>query len=346
MSTHSQQAVDWFLRLRSEGCTEADRAAFQSWLSADPDHRKEFTEVRSMWGGMDKVLARPFPELEACLALPPRPASSLAGGLTSLGRWLTWSPANQFIPALLALVLVAGGWWLWEALSVQTAIYETAVGEQKTVTLADGSRLDLNTGTRVTTAFSSRRRSIELLQGEAAFTVVHQSDRSFTVSAGGRHILDIGTQFVVHQHQNRIDVTVTQGSVLISRDEKAGSSSSGESVVLEAGHRLRYVVGGQDDGGVIALDPTESHRSTAWRDGKLIFSGVRLAEAVQEVNRYWPGQIVIDAPNLADVKVQGVFNVRQLDQFFTTLPRILPVEVSRRSPQYILITARHSGSSN
>jgi transmembrane sensor len=73
---------------------------------------------------------------------------------------------------------------------------------------------------------------------------------------------------------------------------------------------------------------------------------MRLADAIHEVNRYWPGRIIVDAPALADIKVQGTFNVHQLDQFFTTLPRILPLEITHASPQQILITARGSTGHN
>lgn len=338
MSILSKQAVDWFLRMRSAHCTLDDRAAFHAWLSADPEHQKEFTAVSSMWGAMDKVLATPFPELDACLALPPR--RRISDYLRRAGRIVTWSPLQSWAPGLVVLLVVAGSWWLWQTFHVHTTIYETAVGEQKTIVLEDGSQLELNTGTRITAGFSSRTRSIELQQGEAAFTVVHEATRPFEVTAGGRHILDIGTQFDVRQSEGHVDVVVTQGSVLIS-NEPTHANSAAKGILLTAGHRVRYALNGPEEP-VIALNPDESHRLGAWRNGKLIFSGMRLAEAIQEVNRYWSGQIIVDAPALADIKVQGTFNVHQLDQFFTSLPRIVPIEISRPSPHQVRITARQS----
>lgn len=338
MNSCSQQAVDWFLRLRSVQCTEADRAAFSTWLSSDPHHRTEFAEVTSMWTGMDKVLAAPFPELEAALALPPESTPSPASSLQADARSLSWFFADRWIPAALVLCLAIGGWW-WYGMRTETYSYATNVGEQKTVTLADGSRLDLNTATQVTATFSARRRAVDLRQGEVAVTVAHQADRPFSMTAGGGTILDIGTQFIVRQQPDRTDVAVLQGAVLVEVSPDLETESRAP-VRVNAGQRYHYRRDGLDNGPVLSLDNADAQRVAAWREGKLVLTGVSLAEAVREVNRYWPGQIVFDAPNLAAVTMQGVFNISQLDQFFTTLPRILPVEIVRRTPDQLLIIAR------
>src|SRR5690606_20728867 len=125
------------------------------------------------------------------------------------------------VPAVAAalaasLVIALGGvWWLTEV----RGAYATRPGEQKVATLKDGSRIALNTDTRLDVRFDAGRRRIRLDRGEAMFEVAHDADRPFVVVAGDTRVQALGTVFIVRRTGDDVVVTLVKGRVAVVRDD-------------------------------------------------------------------------------------------------------------------------------
>lgn len=310
-----REALRWFLRLRAPDCTPGERQAFEQWLGRHPAHAREYESVQMLWDRMDVLNTHPLPEFDDLLRGRASPHS-------------LWNPA-ALLPFTLAvtamLVLVIGGAWWWKEMQTTVTPYQTAVGETHTVTLADGTVMEINTRTSLTVSLSSQERRIHLEEGEIYLTVVHEEELPFIVSTKGGRIRDIGTRFSVHSQEDRSVVAVAEDEVQITLQSERPGSIDGRIRHLQAGERIVYT------NGEIWSDVERINTClvAAWRQGKLIFEGIALQEAIQEVKRYWPEQIILAGPELADIKVKGIFDIKNLSGFFLALPQILPVQVTQ-----------------
>lgn len=173
----------------------------------------------------------------------------------------------------------------------------TAVGEQRILTLEDGSRVTLNTATRVVVKFSERERRVELKSGEALFEVARQAARPFVVAAGERKIRALGTSFLVRRDSQYLAVTLMEGKVAVTLADAAEDGTT-----LAPGERLTLT--GRSPA---VLDKPALDKVTAWRQGKVVFDGLRLREAIAEMNRYGTAKLAIGNPRAQDLRISGVF---------------------------------------
>lgn len=219
--------------------------------------------------------------------------------------------------AVMAAV-VAYGWWS------RPVEHRTARGEQRLVRLDDGSRVRLNTATRVRLHRDGDR--VELVSGEAFFAVRPRESRTFEVDAG-RTIRVLGTRFNVRRERGCLSVVVQEGRVAI-RDREGDASSAW---VLHAGGVARYPA---RCGGVApASDAAELARVEGWLAGRVEFDGAPLEEVARELSRYTPRPLHVAAPQLADLRLSGVFHVDRLDDERSlrfALENSLPVRLARR----------------
>lgn len=218
----------------------------------------------------------------------------------------------------IAMAVVAYGWWS------RPVEHRTARGEQRLVRLDDGSRVHLNTATRV--RLHRGRDRVELVSGEAFFAVRPRQDRTFEVDAG-RTIRVLGTRFNVRRESGCLTVVVQEGRVAI-RDREGDASSAR---VLHAGGVARYPArcGGVDP----ASDAAELARVEGWLAGRVEFDGAPLEEVARELSRYTPWPLHVTSPRLADLRLSGVFHVDRLDDVRSlrfALENSLPVRLARR----------------
>lgn len=312
----ADEALQWFVLLRSGDATESDHGQFQTWLDRDATRREEFEKLSRLWSDLDAtkpLLRDELASLEgAWRAATPR----LQSGERRRWNIRRWS----MVLASLLVLLIAGGWWI--VTSVELTEYHTAQGERRTVTFDDGSMMTMNSGTVVTTHFSGSRRAVVLREGEALFAVSHVTGRPFEVTAGNRVVRDVGTRFVVRRHDERVTVTVVEGVVEVSGSAEAASKEPWQ--LLREGEQLSYTERG-------ALSPVKTvslTAVTAWVTGKVIFEERPLSEALQELGRYHPGEIRLLDPAIGHLKLSGVFDVNDRDGFLKALERAVPVTVS------------------
>lgn len=222
------------------------------------------------------------------------------------------------------VVLGAGGAYLAQQDTVSHALsYATAFGEQKTVTLPDGSEVHMNVSTELVLHYQAHRRQLTLLKGEATFAVRTDKNRPFIVDAGQVQVEVTGTVFNVRRHaQGNVDVAVTEGSVNVSSgpwwNRKQASLTPG---MLAQGSEEQ----------AMSVQRTDVAARTAWRQGKVVFRDQTLDEVVQEMNRYLPEPIELMDEKLKRLRMAGVFNIDDAQGFLLALQEQLPVTVVSRS---------------
>jgi transmembrane sensor len=304
----AEEAARWVARLQSSDATEFDRRDFARWLERDPAHQTAFDEFKDLWSDLKDV---PIPADR--LKKLRRTRRSIIGNGIAVG-----------LIAVLSATLYRGG-----AFDRMRADYYTSVGEVRSVTLADGTRVDLNTDTAIAVRYTAGERRIELLRGEAFFDVVHDTARPFVVADDALEARDIGTQYSVRTAGNGAlgDVRVEEGIV-----EVVGR---GGRVVLNADD-----VASLTSLGNLAVTKADVASDTAWRTGKLVFSGQPLREVLATLERYRYGRIVVLDSRAANQKVSGIFDLRDTDQALQVLQDNLPVSVTHLTGMMVVVRSR------
>jgi transmembrane sensor len=272
-------------------------------------------------------------EAEQHTAKPALPAHASR----SAKRWI-WAVA-----ASIALVAIGSGVLTYRYLAIQR--YATGVGEQRDVLLSDGSRMTLNTNTTVSVRYSDARRYLVLEHGEALFSVAHNAARPFDVAAAGTLTRALGTEFNVDMRGTKVTVSVLEGAVQVSTplrtaasEPHSGSADIGRThaAAVAKGQALEFRAKEQ----VLVQEEADLDRIGAWRTRRLEFSNTRLAEAVEEFNRYSSTQVVIGTQGLAERRVSGVFRIGDAEGFLFSLREALHIEAHEAAGEVVLIETR------
>lgn len=321
-----RDAADWHARLAAPDAGVADWEAFTAWLEADPKRRDAYTRMEllaaEIEAGRDAlaeaVAVQPAPPAEVVTLDDYRPSR--------VQRWLR--PAGAVAAAIAGL------------LAFQTLLpgapasidYATGPAQQRSITLADGSTAQLNAGTRIRVSFGNGERRIELAQGEAAFDVVHDPANPFTVVAGDNEIRDIGTSFAVRREPAQVTVTVEKGVVDL------GPADAPD------GDRARVIAGQQAvaTAGRISVKPVDVAATTAWRQGRLVYTDAPLAQVAADISRYG-GRPVTVAPSAAGLRFTGVLLLDKESEMIARLESLLPVRAERSGREIWLVARPRRG---
>ena len=325
-----EEAAAWVWRMDSAGVAAAERQAFEAWLRQDPRHRRAAAELSAVWGALDGLAEAKRGEKIATFTAKP-----LLVRRTQ--RW--WLAA-----ACVAAAAVLGALWVGRGSELQTLA--TAVGQQRNVTLADGSIVTLNTNSIVETDLRRHTREIFLRKGEAHFRVAHDRSRPFLVHAGDAVVRAVGTEFEVRvladQH---IDVVVNEGRVEVQAvpvpPSQYASAPTGQATArvraLHAGERLSTA---NRDYAVTAISAQQLSSELAWREGAIVFDGETLAAAIAEIERYTDARIIVSDPETAALRVGGRFRTGDVQEFFDALQTALPVSIRRSAAGPVFIDPR------
>ena len=336
----AERAAAWLIRLEGQ-TTPQVWDEFQAWIERDRRHEAAFVRLRTAWTRCDRFKALRPPDGRVDRDL----LNQLAGELTDDSSDLTPdvasfasldAPVNverrRWLVAAGAVAALAGGPGLLAWLTTRRyrwTYYETGVGDSRKAMLPDQSSVFLNTDSRVRVRMASARRDIELLRGEALFTVARDKLRPFYVKASSSLVCAIGTAFSVRIRDDRsVEVMVANGRVAIGTanhhtslpvlEPSAPYAGAGDCVVFGTGS---WVVK-HDSTGYIA-------RKLAWTNGRISFDGETLAEAVHEFNRYNRRRIAIADPAIAQIRIGGLFEATDPESFAATLEKHFGV---RRMP--------------
>lgn len=303
-TTVRDDAARWFVRLQEPAIEADEQQRFDAWLNQHPQHRDEFQLLQGLWSAADLL---PAPRLKALVETPPPRRER--------------RPLLRFAVAA-SVLAVALGLGLFSGLNHPggyRAEFATALGERKHVALPDGSVIDLNSRSRLQVRFEQDRRLIELSEGEAMFSVAHETSRPFVVETGNGKVTVTGTRFDVRRDVTQTRVAVEQGTVKVqgrdARDDQFISLTAGLGTHVDA------------QGQVAAAYAVNPAQLTAWRGGKLVFNNASLSEVAAEVSRYREKPLTVANPTVASLRLTSVFNADNTDALLKALPSILPVAV-------------------
>jgi transmembrane sensor len=230
---------------------------------------------------------------------------------------------NASLGTVLSL-LIAATWMLDPVL--QSDYLTTGIGQTQVYNMADGSTITLNTNTIVQAENRLLSRQVKLLQGEALFNVAH-GWRSFTVQANDTHIRDIGTAFNVFNTNNGAIVTVLEGSVEVTIDNK--------NQLLTQNQTLQTSINQFK-----APATVDTSTITAWQQGNILFDGTPLGEAVKEMQRYRKAPIILNDTKAAKLRISGAYDIKGIESLLDTLPISVAVKVNRNINGSVEITSR------
>ena len=321
-----EEAATWAWRMDSPQVTPAERQAYEAWLRQDPRNARAAREMSQTWRALDSFAERTRGQHHDF-------GVSHTAALTASVSRRRWSLAAA--AAVLAAAAVGIGTSLMQR-SAEPQMLATALGQQRHVTLADGSIVSLNTNTIVEVDLGRNTRELYLRRGEAHFQVAHDATRPFLVHAGDAVVRAVGTEFEVRlladQHVN---IVVNEGRVEVRREE-AATKREPAARALNAGYRLSTT--GRDYA-VTPLSNQQLSSELAWREGAIVFDGERLADAVAEIERYTDQRITISDPAIAGLRVGGRFRTGDLQEFLDALQSALPIMVQRQ-PGGVIIEPR------
>lgn len=309
-----EEAAIWQARLREADLAPGEerklKAEFNTWLLQDPLHRQAFAEMESLWGALEEPVAQ-------VLAESPQTTKVRT-------RWLP----QLATAACLVLALLIGIGWQQDWATEWQSDYITSVGEQKPVTLDDGSRIILNTQSALAVDFSGNQRRVQLLKGEAWFDVVSDATRPFIVETEKGSVEVTGTQFNVRLQESGALVSLDEGEVQL----RTLGSDQQNIVVLEPGQQARLSLLGISN--PQPFDPTVVK---AWQRGQFVFYKAPLSEVVMTLNRYRSGQIFITDDQLNNLKVSGVFSTENPEKALEVITNTLPVKQIRMTHYLVLL---------
>lgn len=286
-----QQAAIWLAR-EDRGLTSEEKPQRDAWLGESSLHQVSYLRLKASWKRADRLAA--------------------------LGTG-TMRPTERRVSRSIALAAIAAAvtmlFWSTAYLAHRLdngKAYATGVGGRQVVRLADGTRMELNTNTRVRAQVTDRLRRVTLDAGEAYFEVVHDARRPFVVYAGNRRITDLGTKFSVFRSGDNVRVVVQEGRVQVETIDGPGAAAP---VVADAG---REVLVREAQILVTSKPETELANDLGWRNGLLIFRQQTLAEAAEQFNRYNDRQIFV-AGSARKIRIGGSFKANNLEVFVQLL---------------------------
>ncbi|SFK01833.1 FecR domain-containing protein [Methylophaga sulfidovorans] len=299
------EAADWLIRRQESPLTKQEQEQFDSWHDQSKDHQKAWR--------MAQTLSRSFQSVPSGL------------GNTVLKR--SQKDRRQLIKLLSGLLVVpVTGVIAFKTLPVSnwTADLSTATGKQKTQILADGSRIIMNTHTALNILFDDHLRQIYLIEGQIQISTAKDSlSRPFIVTTQYGQVEALGTVFQLNQLSDGIEVSVQQDTVEVT-------TLSGEKQLLQAGQKAVF---SQYD----ISHPKPSHTAdSAWVEGQLIVDDEKLSHVIHEISRYRHGWLRC-SPDVANLKVSGVFQLHDTDTVLKNLANTLPISLVYRTPYWVTV---------
>jgi transmembrane sensor len=304
----TERAVEWF-GILLEG--NEQRAEFFAWLDESPRHVEEFLFVLADaqdLASLDSEQRMRIENLSRELGTSASPASNVVPVSQAAVRfWEGEAARESFAPkaiqplrarrrlapwsggALAATLLIAMGTFWWFTGPGAWTVYTTAVGDQREVTLPDGSLMHLNTDSEVAVRFGKTGRNLRLVKGEALFDVQHDVQRPFLVQSADTVIKAVGTSFDVYRHESGTRVAVIEGVVQIS-DPRSGAKKVSAAAQREVGSEQLLAAGQAVEvsarGEVSPRKKIDTTQAAAWRQRRLVFEGDSLGDIIAEFNRY------------------------------------------------------------
>ena len=313
-----QAALAW-LSLLHDQPSSGDQATFSHWLQADPAHAEAYAQAQVIWE-LSEVPARTLADEDAL---------ALQGYLNAMNRSRRssvrrWSGGLALAASLLLMVSMGAGWQPSRWFDDLGADYVSAPGQVRSVTLADRSVITLDADSAIAVDFSRGERHVEVRRGAAFFSVSHTGE-PFVVDANQGEARVLGTQFEVRLQPMGAQVSVLSGRVGVTPGKGA------EQQVLGADQQVAYSAGQAR-----ALQAIDAQAQLAWRQGWLNYYKAPLADVVQDLQRYYPGRIVLLNDELGTRRISGSFPSHDPQAVLASLQGLLGFEQNHLGSLIIL----------
>lgn len=289
------------MRLGRSTVGEKDWAEFNAWLDESDAHGRVYDEVINLWSAYQ------------ALAHAPRVHAN------KTPRRRVWMAAAAAVVALLAMLPLSG-------LLDQGQVYRTAQGETRTIRLADGTRIDLNSGSTLKVRLGRQTRQVEMADAEAVFDVAKDPNRPFVISAGDEKIRVVGTRFNVRRRDGVQSVTVERGRVEVS------TSAAGGPIALTPGQRLDHQEG--KVGAIVrSFDPGVA---MSWRTGRLVYRDEPLSHVAADLTRLAGPPVRLADSRTGDIAFSGVIAAKDSVQGAKILGKLSSVTVEETQEGILL----------
>jgi transmembrane sensor len=345
-----QEACEWFVEFRSGDLDDAGRRRFDLWARKSPEHLAAYLEIAAIWSEgsvLDPELKWDAKTLisqaaaDATNVVPLTDRSRTADASTALSETPSepapdkldtqqLRPAKSSRPwfriaASIAAVALIVGTAIWYQ-NFRMPIYATTFGEQRSITLTDGSVIDINSHSKIRVRYSTQERVVDLLEGQALFHVAKNPTRPFLVSSATTQVRAVGTEFDVYQKQGGTVVSVVEGrvAVLLRSDAAGGETTDLPQVTVDhqdgsgarqpgsRGNAPIFLAAGEQVLVTATAMQKANHPNiaiaTSWTQRQLEFESASLSEVAEEFNRYNERQLIIEDPTLYDFHISGVFS--------------------------------------
>lgn len=316
------QAAMWVSKLDTDNPSRKTVVEFKAWVKQSLQHRQAFEKHMALWNDMN-VLTRMVPPSQKVPPSQNQQATATKPEPLFARYW------QQGLAFCLLFVFVA----VVQFNQGANATYTTAIGEQQTVQLDDGTVVILNTDTKVKVAYTDQRRAIYLSYGEAHFEVAHNPDIPFEVFAGQGKVRAVGTAFTVYLKSDDVEVVVTEGTVEILPTDTEKPEPPTQANAPQATQILAQATTSPEQitaGNIATYDRHtaehvmqtalgENKDKLSWHKGLLVFRNEPLEKVIAEVNRYTELKVVIPDQSIRSMKVGGFFKVSDINSVFVAL---------------------------
>jgi transmembrane sensor len=303
-------AIAWQLSLDSASALE--REEFAKWHAAHEEHARAWRQL----GMLDQRFSvASGPARSALLQSREgirRRVRKLGNGMASVVAVLGMAlfVSERYLPV---------EYWL--------ADQRTATGEQRTIRLADGTLINLNTHSALDVRFDAKQRRVVLQEGEILIETGHGDPRPFIVETRDGSMRALGTRFLVKREDEGTRLSVLQSAVA------AHPESSAEERILHEGEQVLMRADGLGPNLAVNLG------ADAWTRGMLVVDNARLEDLVKEIGRYRPGHLGV-TPEVADLRITGSFPLRDTDLALNALLPTLPVQIEQHTQWWVTVAAK------
>ncbi len=289
-------AALWVIKTTHRELTVTEEQDFQTWINHSEHHLAAYYKARQLWSLTASLPAKVSETKVEAVAIPKT---------ISVKKTIN-SKAWHALASMIVFCVLSISIWHYHFQEVPD--YQANTGELLRISLPDGSQVELDSGAQLSLAFNDNYRQVNLLSGRAYFTVTpmtQQEPRPFRVLAQNGFIQALGTEFVVEDKSDQVEVSVYQHSVKISL-------LTGQSVTVKAGDYTQY------QQHILPISSLQSDNLTAWRQGQIIFHQRTLSDVVSEINRYRRKPVIL-LTKQSDQRISGVFQVASIESGLTHL---------------------------
>lgn len=309
------EAAAWIALLHSSERNSEIEAGLKRWIAADPLNAAAWEAATDIWNETSGLPRR----------IPQAPIPSSRS---------TRPPYLRPVLAMAVILCLACGGYALQYFLHSTV--NTVVGEQRTLNLEDGTRVELNTDSHLVVKYDRSSRTVILNSGEAYFQVAHEQ-RPFIVIAGDRKVLALGTAFTVRRDDSAdtaLTVTLIEGRVAVAPVETgrtAEATPAPEVKILNPGERLLVRKHSRP-----TVDSPAMDKVTGWMRGQLIFDHTPLRDAVAELNRYSATKIAVASAEAAAIPVGGVFRIGDSRSFARAVAETYNLRLTEHGSEVVL----------